>query len=70
MLLNIEALLFCQFLSVVEKEKRFRELCDSLSEDEAGFLRKERQQRRNDEVAHNRALEIANAGRARNFWGN
>ena len=56
--------------SILEEERQFRELCNSLPEKEAKALKEARKKRREEDIAHRRALEIANAGRARNFWGN
>ncbi len=53
-----------------DAEKKFRELCDSLPKEGADKLRQERRDKREKEIEHNKKLEIAEAGRARNFWGN
>jgi len=60
----------CAVLQEIEEEKAFRAMCGTLPEDEANKLIKRRAEKREKEAEHRRVLEIANAGRARNFWGN
>ena len=48
----------------------FKKFCDSIPKDEADRLRAERRARRDTELAHQRALEVAREGRSLNFWGN
>ena len=56
-------------MRIIEEEKAFRKQCDLLHKKEANRLIKIREEMRNEEKEHRKALEIANAGRARNFWG-
>ena len=44
--------------------------CSLLPQDEADKLIAERKQEMKERKEHREKLEIANAGRARNFWGN
>lgn len=57
-------------VQAIEEEKRFRDLLKTLPPDIAMDLRKKREAERLHEIEHQEKLEIANAGRARNFWGN
>ena len=52
-----------------QEYRAFEELCDSVSPDEAQKLRDKREARRQRENQHRMAIEIAKAGRSRNFWG-
>jgi len=51
------------------EKKAFKQLCDSLPKDEADKLKSARSARRDAELAHQRALEVAREGRSLNFWG-
>jgi hypothetical protein len=55
---------------MIEEHKAFNKMCDSLPKEDAERLKEARRARHRDELEHIRALEIANASRARNFWGN
>lgn len=65
---GIEAVVEC--MGIIEEERQFNEMCKALPADVANKLKADRSARRKEEIAHNRALEVADAGRARNFWGN
>lgn len=56
-------------MNAIQEHNDFIALCDSLPKEEADFLREERRKRIEKEDAHRKALEIANASRPRNFWG-
>ncbi len=56
--------------SEVEKAKEFQKLLKSLPKEQADKLREERRIEREEQKIHDRKLEIANASRPRNFWGN
>jgi hypothetical protein len=51
------------------EEKAFRDMCASLPEKEAKNLIKQRDKRRRHAIKHQEKLEIAKAGRSKNFWG-
>jgi hypothetical protein len=53
-----------------EEKKQFDLKCSLLPREEADKLREERKQEIKEKLEHRRKLEIAEAGRARNFWGN
>ena len=55
----------CEFNKRIE----FEDLCASLPPDEADALRSKKREEWRDEKEHQRKLEIARAGRTRNFWG-
>ena len=52
------------------KKKEFEAACAVLSPADALKLRDDREARRKRADAHRRAIEVAKAGRSRNFWGN
>ncbi len=56
--------------AVNAERKAFKSFCDSLPKDEADKLKAVRMARRDTELAHQRALEVAREGRSLNFWGN
>lgn len=56
--------------NLVDEEERFIKMCKSLPDDVAEKLKQERRDRLAEDEKHRKALEIADAGRARNFWGN
>ena len=56
--------------NIVDEEERFIKMCKLLPADVAEKLKRERREQRKADEEHRKALEIANAGRARNFWGN
>ena len=68
-MLGIAAGVVVGVTTIIEEERSFRALCKALPKEEAMALRKERAKKRKEDGAHRKALEIANAGRARNFWG-
>ena len=56
--------------SILNEHNAFNKMCKSLPKKEADRLKSTRRKQREEEIAHAKALEIANASRARNFWGN
>lgn len=52
-----------------KEQKNFEALCNSLPNEEAEKLRAERKKTREENLKHQRALEIAREGRSLNFWG-
>ena len=56
--------------AALNEHNAFIAYCATLPKEEADKLKAERQDRREKEDAHRKALEIADAGRTRNFWGN
>ena len=69
MLMAIE-LMVSEMRRAIGEEARFQQLCKELPKDVADKLRRERRAKREREAEHRKALEIAHAGRTRNFWGN
>ena len=58
-------------IQAVQAEKEaFEEHCKNLPEEEANKLKIARGLRIKSNREHQRALELANASRPRNFWGN
>ena len=55
--------------SVLAEAERDREYLKSLPEEEANRIHAERKKKWEAEEEHRKKLEIAEAGRARNFWG-
>lgn len=55
---------------LIAEQKAFNELCNSLPKDEADMLRKKRRKRLRKVQKQRNRIEIAKAGRSRNFWGN
>jgi len=55
---------------MAKREQEFNKRCELAGPEMAAIMREERRKEYEDEKAHRRALEIAEAGRARNFWGN
>ena len=55
---------------IMEEERAFEKLCNSLPKGEADRLKESRRKQREEDEKHRKALEIADAGRTRNFWGN
>lgn len=53
----------------IEEQKRFEALCKKFPE-KAETLRAERKKRQDEELQHQRNLEVAREGRSLNFWGN
>lgn len=53
-----------------EYESRFEETCKSLPPEMEQELRRDRQKRQEDNMQHQRNLEVAREGRSLNFWGN
>lgn len=58
------------FTRVKDERESFKLKCSLLPKKEADKLRAERKQEREERKEHREKLEIANAGRTRNFWGN
>lgn len=58
------------FYSVKAEQEEFDLKCSLLPKEEADKLREERKQEIKEKIEHRKKLEIAEAGRARNFWGN
>lgn len=52
-----------------EEAKRFEELCKSLPQEQADKLRLDRKKRQEENLQHQRNLEVAREGRSLNFWG-
>lgn len=57
-------------VSLYEEAKARKAYIDSLPEDLAKKIRADEAKKAIDDKLHRRALEIAEAGRPRNFWGN
>jgi len=57
-------------IAIQEDRKAFNAYLKTLSPEEAEKLKAEREDRLSREDEHRKALEIANASRPRNFWGN
>lgn len=55
---------------IIAERVAFNRMCDGLPKEEADKLKAKRRAEREEEEEHKKALEIADAGRARNFWGN
>ena len=55
---------------VKAEQEAFDLRCSLLPREEADKLRAERKQEIKEKIEHRKRLEIAEAGRARNFWGN
>jgi hypothetical protein len=56
-------------VGMIAENKRREAWIDSMPEEEQEKIRAEDAKKARDELAHRRALEVAEAGRARNFWG-
>ncbi len=56
-------------VSALYEEKQFQEYLKTLPEEEARRIKGERKKKRESEEEHRKKLEIAEAGRPRNFWG-
>lgn len=52
-----------------EEAKRFHELCKTLPEDKANELKALRKRQQEENLKHQRALEVARESRTLNFWG-
>jgi hypothetical protein len=55
--------------ALIDEANARKEWIDSLPKDEADKIREDDARKRREEELHRRALQIADAGRARNFWG-
>ncbi len=66
----IGTMICMQAVQAIEDENSFIKLCKSMPKREADKMRADRRDKRKEEEAHSKKLEIAEAGRARNFWGN
>ena len=62
--------MFNLVLGIIAEHNAFNLMCDALPKEWEDALRAERNARIESELKHRQALEIANASRARNFWGN
>lgn len=49
--------------------RRFYEHCKSLPPEQAQRLQAERDKQRQEDIQHQRNLEVAREGRSLNFWG-
>ena len=59
-----------QAISTLEEIMARKAWINSLPEDMAKIIRASDAKRAEEESIHQRNLEVAEAGRARNFWGN
>jgi len=59
----------CELQRAIAENEAFKKMCDELPKEQADALRAERKAKQEAELKHRQALEIANASRARNFWG-
>lgn len=57
------------FIAMINERNAFNRLCESLPKEEADKLRARRRKKAEEDEAHRKALELANASRPRNFWG-
>ena len=62
-------LIAAKICSVVAEAKAREEWLNSLPKEEADKIRAEDAAKAREQELHRRALEIAEAGRPRNFWG-
>lgn len=62
-------LIAAKVCSLVAEARARQEWLDSLPKEEADKIRSEDVRIARENELHRRALEIAEAGRARNFWG-
>ena len=60
----------CEIMAINAERKAFNSFLETLPKEEAEKLKRQREDRLLREDEHRKALEIANASRARNFWGN
>jgi hypothetical protein len=56
-------------MAIDEERKAFNAYLKTLPEDKAKELKLQREERLMREDEHRKALELANASRPRNFWG-
>ena len=52
-----------------EEARRFEEMCKTLPDDVVASLRADRKKRYEENLQHQRNLEVAREGRSLNFWG-
>ena len=57
-------------MAEIENQRARAEFIKTLPQEKQDEIRKEDREIREKDDAHRRAIEIAKAGRARNFWGN
>jgi len=69
-MLNITAGLITGMASILYEEESFKLSIANLPEDIRKELKAKRRTERKEWLEHQRKIEIAKAGRARNFWGN
>ena len=70
-MLGTVCIAFATSLAGIKAEQEAFDLkCSLLPKDETDKLRAERKQEMKEKMEHRRKLEIAEAGRGRNFWGN
>ena len=55
---------------IIAEHNAFNKMCNSLPKEQGDKFRAARNAKHKEDIAHAKALEIANASRARNFWGN
>ena len=61
--------MFSLVAGIIAEHNAFNKMCNSLPKEQGDKLKAVRQARHKEDIAHAKALEIANASRARNFWG-
>lgn len=59
----------CRLAVIIAEAKARKQWIESLPKDEADRVRAEDSRIARENELHRRAVEIAEAGRARNFWG-
>ncbi len=61
--------MFSSLMTMINEINAFNKVCSLLPREEAEKLKLERRDKAIKDELHRRKLEIAEAGRARNFWG-
>jgi hypothetical protein len=67
-MINI-GVIICEIKRLQQEQEFFNKMCAALTKEQSDKLKKAALARRKEHIAHAKALEIANASRARNFWG-
>jgi hypothetical protein len=62
--------IICEIKRLQEEQESFKKMCAGLTKEQSDKLKKAALAIRKEHIAHAKALEIANASRAKNFWGN
>ena len=62
--------MFNLVLGIIAEHNAFNKMCNSLPKEQGDKLKAVRHAKHKEDIAHAKALEIANASRTRNFWGN